>query len=88
MNMKTVLGLMLFAAALLPGVTLGAQEPRADEFVYPDAHDPVAAYWNRLRSGLSTRAFRACPGLLTCSTTTDSTMSIIPIRSSEGMSRL
>lgn len=27
MNMKTVLGLMLFAAALLPGVTLGAQEP-------------------------------------------------------------
>lgn len=44
MNMKTVLGLMLFAAALLPGVTLGAQEPRADEFVYPDAHDPVAAY--------------------------------------------
>lgn len=76
------------AAALLPGVTLGAQDPRADEFVYPDAHDPVAACWNRLRSGPSTRAFWACPGLLTCSTTTDSTMSIIPIRSSEGMSRL
>ena len=44
MNMKTILALMLFAAALLPGLTLGAQEPRADEFVYPDAHDPVAAY--------------------------------------------
>lgn len=44
MNMKTILGLMLLAAALLPGVTLGAQDPRADEFVYPDAHDPVAAY--------------------------------------------
>ena len=37
-------GLGGFPAPLLPGLTLGAQEPRADGFVYPDAHDPVAAY--------------------------------------------